>query len=1054
MTMPARVNVKQKIFRWLLRSAIAICAFFVLILALIYVFLQRDPDALIKSYLEPLARQTGLQFTIGSVDVTLLPLPAMSISDLSISGAELEFSAAWASARPSFTRILSGDFLPGSITILRPKLHLTTDLALNDPESIAEKLKQLAGGVETEVNARLPGDFDVEIKQFNAEITGANETQLILSSFQCVLNIWQNGNVSGIAEIASLRLMEGASTLASLENFHMNGRSSFKNFFSETHGLKVGGEARLRNVVRSSQFGLEFESSSLGWNGSARLTAALAVGGVSVPLNLAGKIARPAHGDEISLHGLEWQLGADSGSLELIATLPINMTDFRLKGAFFANRASLTQWLGFARNLCPGLQISLDNITRCRLQFAIDKTGLEATNIVASCAGSTFTGKGGIPDWSKPVVELSMHTPLANLGVGLPESVAQVPDAPWFPHPTLTPLPDEPLKPGETGIGYDIRLSADTTIYGPVKFQNASVRIHPGKLDQNGFKDVLLDTNAKFYGGNVNGSCILGADPSLPYYITVKATDINGAPLSKAMPVLPFRQGVFDASATVTSKGKKLDVFLANLKGDIKANGENATLAATGAKTVYASLAASSRLRQAAWNGKQLSFNGQWRASLAMKDLSASCDASGNLNFGRGGMSFKNLAGTLELKTGARPLPENTQIKLTGNFSGTPDQGKFEASRASLELLGQTIRGDISVDTNKKPPLFQGSISTEFANLNSSLARFGVKHAGIPEAFNQLKLKADISGSSDNLKFTKINARLGHTGISGNLRWQERNQRHFFESELVLDRLDLTPFFMDSKSGASSWDFKALTSFDVNGSLRIKELLAWDLRFANVHAPARLENGRLSSGQITANFYGAPLKCNVNADFQKGLSFGANVQANAFNLSEAAKARKIETILTGSASMDAKLGAKLSANMKLAPALNGQWTFSVANGSWQGTNKNGKPQGKPASFKLVKASGTIINGMVRSDNFSLVGNGLNVTGKGSLNLANQDVNCNFNVDMKGLPDFPLRLYGPLANTKTSIGAGKMALNAVGEVVSGFTGAVGGVLKGAWNIFSK
>ena len=138
--------------------------------------------------------------------------------------------------------------------------------------------------------------------------------------------------------------------------------------------------------------------------------------------------------------------------------------------------------------------------------------------------------------------------------------------------------------------------------------------------------------------------------------------------------------------------------------------------------------------------------------------------------------------------------------------------------------------------------------------------------------------------------------------------------------------------------------------------------------------------------------------------------------------------------------------------MKLANALKGDWSFNIKNGSWQSLDKNGQLQGKPTNFNSISASGTIANGNVKSGNFLLTGNGLKVGGKSSLSLANQELNCDFNVDMKGWPDFPLRVYGPLSNIKTSIGAGKLAWNAIGEVVGGFSNAIGGLVKGAVNIF--
>lgn len=1043
---------RRKIFPWLVRLGLCAAALFICLLAVLYVFLQRDPEALVNAWLGPLEQKTGLKFEIGSVDVTLLPLPAMSLSDLRINGSGVKFSAAWVSARPGFARIFAGDLFPGVITILRPRLGIELGQPLcKVPELLAAFSPVSSGG-----GSFLPADLDIDISQFSAEVRGTDNERVTLAGFQCQLSVDRCGEISGELSFSGLRLFEGSKPVASLENFRAEGESSYLEFFGMTRHLRVNGEARYSGAIRSSQFNIEMETLGSTWKAGGAISAAMDAGGSSVPLALTGEILRTYDGRQLEIRHIDWQLGPDSGNFSAMLALPFNPARPAARGTLFANRLSLTQWFGFARNLCPGLQITLDNITRASARFETTETGISVTDIEATCAGSVFRGSGGVPDWKKPSVDLDLKTDVANLGTGLPESLAQAPDSPWYPHPPLTPLPTEPLKPGETGIDYDIRLAADTTIYGPVKFQQSAVRIYPGKMDVTGFQDVLIDAKGKFYGGSVTGSCILGADPSLPYYITTKANDINGAQLAKAMPVLPFRKGEFDAGATVTSRGKELKRFLAALKGEISVEGTRITLAAGGVNEIVPRLAASANLRSASIREKRLVFDGTWRASITRSDLSARCEASGFLGFGAGGFAFKNLDGNVEASFSDSFLPKESKLALKGIFSGEPEEGRFDVDRATLQVLGQTFHGKARVEADRIPPAFRGELKTEIGNLNSALSRFGFKGARMPSEFNSLKLAADFAGDPGSIRLDKIRASLGRTDITGSVRWQNRKPRQRYEVDLRVEKLDTGSFTGGKRQqpGPDQWNFRALNTFDMSGKLRLGELLIWDLRLANVQLPFRLEAGRLNSGNISAHFYGAPLKGSINASFQTGLSFDSSVEVHGFNLLEAARARKIEAIITGSASVEAKIGARVNGNASLAKALNGKWSFDVLKGSWQGVDKNRAPKGKPTTFNAVSASGTIQNGVVASRNFSLSGSGLKVAGGGSLNLANQEVNCNFNVDMKGLPDFPLRLYGTLANTKTSIGAGKLVLNAMGEVINGFAGAVGGVLKGAWNIFSK
>lgn len=1035
----------KKLLRWLCRGFLAVIILLLVLFACVYIYLQRDPDALVAKYLGEVETRTGLKFDIGAIDVTLLPLPAVGLSDVSITGKDLNFTAAWVSARPGFLRILRGDFMPASVTILRPCLSIKTDLPLDNPGEALEKLNFAGQSSDAELPA-----LDLHIQQLALEISGSSSSKVAVSGLNAQVSLAEAGEINGVVNLPALRILQNNTQLIAVENLRITGKTNIFSFFDSTHGLAVSAMLRWRGVFKSCDFKGEFGSSSSGWDGRIALAAIIDFGKSGAPLKLQGRALRLANHDEIVLRGLDWQLGPDSGTLDLACQLKNATTPFALRGTLLAHRLSLTEWFGFARNLTPGLQIALDTITRARLEFILSEKGVEVPKIHASCSGSSFTGKGGVPDWSKPVVRLDLHTPLANLLAALPEAAAETPDSPWYNHPSLTPLPTEPLHPGETPIGYDIRLSADKLLYGPVKFERAALQIYPGKLDVTGFQDVLLDASGSFYGGSVTGHCILGADPSLPYYITTTAKNINGAALAKDMTILPFRQGRFEATATVTSKSKQLEPFLANLKGNLKTTGKDVTLGATGNDLAFSTLSAGLRLRSAAWNGKKLSFDGQWSASAKTNDFSADCSLNGRIPFGQGGVNFTGLPGLIQASFANGPLPQGAKIKLQGKFGANQAQEKLEIAAATLEAFGQKISGDVKVDASKGTPAFHGNLRTSIPDLGKVLAQAGYKSATIPEAYRSLKIESAISGQPGALRLTKLRASLGKTELSGSLQWQKPRDRNHFEADLTLNAVNFAESAKKNKT--PDWNFRNLATFDAKGKIRVRQANIWDLRCSNVNLAFNLENGKLSIAPMTADFYDSVLNCSATADFKQGLIFSARLQAQAFNLGKAAQDHKLKTLLRGSASLEAKLNAKLSGHMEIVKAMQGNWSFNIRDGSWQSLNKKGEPQGKPTDFTSISAAGTIASGLLKSDNFLLLGKGLNVGGNGSLNLASQQLECNFNVDMKGWPDFPLRIYGPLSSIKTSFGAGKFALNAIGEAVGGFTNAIGGLIKGAVNIF--
>ena len=132
--------------------------------------------------------------------------------------------------------------------------------------------------------------------------------------------------------------------------------------------------------------------------------------------------------------------------------------------------------------------------------------------------------------------------------------------------------------------------------------------------------------------------------------------------------------------------------------------------------------------------------------------------------------------------------------------------------------------------------------------------------------------------------------------------------------------------------------------------------------------------------------------------------------------------------------------------------LDGAWDFTVRNGTYQRRAEDGSLKGSPTRFDAAGASGGIAKGVVRTSDFYLKGKGLNVKGGGWIDFNNDTLDCNFTVNMKNFPDFPLRLYGSLDNSKTSIGAGTLLLNTIGGITQGFIDILGGVVEGTWRLF--
>ena len=133
----------------------------------------------------------------------------------------------------------------------------------------------------------------------------------------------------------------------------------------------------------------------------------------------------------------------------------------------------------------------------------------------------------------------------------------------------------------------------------------------------------------------------------------------------------------------------------------------------------------------------------------------------------------------------------------------------------------------------------------------------------------------------------------------------------------------------------------------------------------------------------------------------------------------------------GLANLAGAFNARFSSPSDWPNCLNGSWNLRVFNGRYQALDNRNRPSGSPTTFSLLQASGKVSKGLLTSRDVFLQGSDLKLKGTGEFNLNNQNIDCKFEVDKRGMPLFPIYIEGKLGKVKTSIGAGQFILNAIG-----------------------
>lgn len=1140
----------------------------------VFWLLQRNPQALAEHYIEQIAASTGLTITVESVNVALLPLPSLAVSNASVTGKGLSFTVAYATLRPDFLALLRGELLPRNITLLRPRLQGQVPVALassmlipddspaeaapgagtgstaensaavpaqtpdkttgkttakgtpkaqakpsatpgqprsnaaqDSPQAPAEVpaaptptsapdtdaapaassaegetslhawIAQLASGTGAQTSL-LPGRFRLAISQGEVNLTGADQTRLTAAGLQCDIEAAETTRLQGNFFCATAVLQPEGQPESRIDHLTIEGKTNISAPLSSTPQLTAKGSLQLPIWLARLNFSLGLKADERSWSLANDLEAELRKDEVLLPAHITGTLGgRKGDSKTVNIENMRLLLGPDDVAVN--GTLQLGGPDmFLVEGRLQIQRASLTEWLGFARNLAPGLQNALDELTLGSLDFSLDGKGLRVPRIDVTAAGSRFLGTGGVASWAKPELVLDLKAETVNLGRAIPESVGVLPAEPRYGHGPLTPMPGKPVVPGEVGLDYNIRLGATRVNYGPIVINDALVVIKQGLVDQvTHFEDTLLIVDGTLYGGTVKGDTILGGSPDTPYAIRLHMRDVNGENLAKDLPVMPVSGGRLRGDVDIMSQGRELDVFLGKLRGTVTAKAERgqlrppsnaspkASLGAVGFKTLDVSLKA----RTAAWDQGRLGLEGQWNATIADEGIDADVALNGRLWFsgdgsGGGNMDFQGLPGTLKANLSAERSfpPEGLQAQVSGKFSCQAARNQLSVSDARANLLGADISGSAQLGMGKDGLAWQGKISALIPDSAKSLRLLGAASPNVPQPLRRVELETAFRGDTTSLSLTEFNAKGDQNTVSGSigLDWRKELALRF---KVSMPQLDLDRYMGDKGSSGDNskpkkpvegkpWDLRFMKAFSAEGEAQVGQLTVWKLHTQDLRLKVKMDNGNLRFESLGGKFYGSPLNTHGELHFNKGVTFDSSLTIENFDLAAASRDRGGSSALGGQATIHSEMDADVTASGQIPARLNGKWRFSVHNGFYQSREKDGQLKGKPTRFDASGSSGTVTHGLAKSGDFYLKGQDITVTGGGWVDLNNDTLDCNFTVNMKNLPEFPLRMYGSLDNSKTSIGAGKLLLNTIGGLTMGVVDVLGSVVEGTWKLF--
>jgi len=384
-----------------------------------------------------------------------------------------------------------------------------------------------------------------------------------------------------------------------------------------------------------------------------------------------------------------------------------------------------------------------------------------------------------------------------------------------------------------------------------------------------------------------------------------------------------------------------------------------------------------------------------------------------------------------------------------------------------LELLGLEMSADVEPYsyTNPQPKM---SLAVEPFSLKELMQTLGVEPptTADPDALGRVSFSAEASVGETAITLTSMTLEFDDTKLMGQLSLPltERGSHRF---DLTADSVNVDRYMAPADaSGAASAGAEddieipvdLIRPLNASGSLKLERAYLSGMTFENLVVGVNSANGQLRMHPISAELfegkYDGDIRINAASDTP---SISVNEKVSGVQLAPLALAMFEQENITGTIAGGFKLSGSGKNLAAIRRDLDGSMAFSLAEGAWEGTDLwhqlrtaralfKQEPAPEPrlparTEFSEVRATGPVTNGVFRNDDLLAELPFLRLTGNGTVNLVEGQVDYSLQARVLEQPEFvdsasetelsdfteaviPLKITGPLASPsiKPDIGA--------------------------------
>ena len=394
----------------------------------------------------------------------------------------------------------------------------------------------------------------------------------------------------------------------------------------------------------------------------------------------------------------------------------------------------------------------------------------------------------------------------------------------------------------------------------------------------------------------------------------------------------------------------------------------------------------------------------------------------------------------LNLATGSMTSDENNIIRIDGfsidalveGVADVPTTFRLETSsiemdgnaevisldRVELSLLGLDISADVEPFSYADEITPIAAIQVDAFSLRNLMQRLDIEapETADPNALGKVSIDATVRVSSTALALTDLTLVMDETTFTGELSIPQ-GDNDIYRLELTADSIDLDKYMapaveVESTAAADEPPIEIpselIRLINARGSLKVGDANLGGMRFENVELGLNTNNGNLRLHPISATLFEGTYNGDVRIDASGDTPvMSVNERIEGVQLGALAQAMFEQDNISGTINGSFKLSGRGSDLAAIQRDLDGEISFELVDGAWEGTDIwyelrraraaiKQEPAPEPqlparTQFSQVRASGPVRNGVFSNNDLLAELPFMQLTGKGSVNLVEATV---------------------------------------------------------------